>query len=607
MIKNVLSLCTALALLTGCGANGGRQSGISEIQAAGGKNRIMSLDSTDAIPLSAYENLEVLVQYEDGSVGALSFEDAESLSEALGQLSQDEAVAWVQPNYSYASSGLSTSDKLASYQWALSNDGSFQMEERQNQYPVYELPFEIPYDPWQWIMPDFIGLPGGFWGLAARASAGKQVSAVPGIDIHVEDAWALYDGGGRDVVVALIDTGVDYTHEDLQGILWTNAGEIPGNGVDDDGNGYADDVYGWNFYNNDNRAYVDNDSHGTHGAGTIAASFDNGVGISGIADSGHVKIMSLKALGGRDGSGSSASVIQAVRYAEANGASVCSLSLGSSFNDRALYRAIASSSMLFVIAAGNDGANTDTSPTYPASYDLDNIISVANLNVNGALHDSSNYGPVSVDLAAPGSYILSTTPGNGYSYMTGTSMAAPMVTAAAAMVYSHFPDITLSDVKQILLSSVTKLDTLSGSVASGGMLNLGAAMAYDADSLPHKTWSVPVIDSGTAPEILVETVSQEGGTYLVVRITDADNDLAVTAYASGTLTARQFQNGAAGRAFALDRSGKMVFSVQSSGDYTFYARDSMGNETVKTVSVTAQRGYPITPRTPVGIGWRWVW
>lgn len=215
------------------------------------------------------------------------------------------------------------------------------------------------------------------------------------------------------------------------------------------------------------------------------------MGIAGIVQSDHVKIMVLKALGGSNGSGTTDSIIRAIQYAEANGASICNLSLGSSTNDRALYQAIAGSSMLFVVAAGNDGADTDVSLGYPASYGLDNIISVANLNYDGALHDSSNCGAVSVDLAAPGSYILSITPGNGYSYMTGTSMAAPMVTAAAAMVYSYYADITLADVKEILLSSVKTLDTLDGAVATGGMLDLGAAMTYDLDMpsgagiLPH--------------------------------------------------------------------------------------------------------------------------
>nr|WP_287228026.1 S8 family peptidase [Oscillibacter sp.] len=232
---------------------------------------------------------------------------------------------------------------------------------------------------------------------------------------------------------------------------------MPGNGVDDDGNGYIDDVYGWNFYSGSNQVYTGSeDSNGTHGAGTIAAHADNGIGIAGIVRSDHVKVMAVKALGGWDGSGSTASIIRAIQYAEANGARICNLSLGSSRNDPALYRTIAASDMLFVVAAGNDGADLELAPSYPASYHLDNLITVANLRYDGNLDPTSSYGASSVDLAAPGTHILSTTPGNSYSYMTGTSMAAPMVSAAATMLYSQFPDATLADVKDILLYSVAK-------------------------------------------------------------------------------------------------------------------------------------------------------
>ncbi|CAN3958063.1 NADH:flavin oxidoreductase/NADH oxidase N-terminal domain-containing protein, partial [Dysosmobacter welbionis] len=131
----------------------------------------------------------------------------------------------------------------------------------------------------------------------------------------------------------------------------------------------------------------------------------------------------------------------------------------------------AASDMLFVVAAGNDGADLELAPSYPASYHLDNLITVANLRYDGNLDPTSSYGASSVDLAAPGTHILSTTPGNSYSYMTGTSMAAPMVSAAAAMLYSQFPDATLADVKDILLSSVQKLDSLTGLTATGGMLD----------------------------------------------------------------------------------------------------------------------------------------
>ena len=288
---------------------------------------------------------------------------------------------------------------------------------------------------------------------------------------------------------------------------------------------------------------------------------------------------------------------------------ICNLSLGSSADDKALYRAIAESPMLFVVAAGNDSADTDTTPCYPASYDLANIISVANLNYDGTLHYSSNYGAKSVDLAAPGTYILSTTPDDGYSYMTGTSMAAPMVTAAAAMIYSHYEDITLADVKEIILSTSTSLDTLNGNTLTGGMLNLGAAMAYDVNSLSGAEWASVVVDTGTAPTITFEQAVQQGQNILVVSVADADGDLATVAYAAGTLDATYFQNGNVGKEFSLDRNGRAVFTVSSSGTYSFYARDNYGNETVASITVeyTAPESgqmQPVSSKRPTSPGFQ---
>ena len=531
---------------------------------------------------AAYDSGEILVLYQDGSCETVACQDDAALAETLAQLSAREDVALVQPNYTYESTALSTSDPLLGEQWALDNDGSFQLEEQENRYPVFDDPFEMPSAPWQWIAPWWM------WSAGGSTAGSIQVQAVPGIDIGLAEAWGLYDGGSRDVVVALVDTGIDYTHEDLAGRIWTNTDEIPGNGIDDDGNGYVDDVYGWNFYSGTNDVYVGTeDAHGTHGAGTIAANAGNGVGIAGIVQSDRVKVMAVKALGGSDGSGTTASIIQAIQYAEANGAQICNLSLGSSQNDPALYRTMASSDMLFVVAAGNDGTDLETSPSYPASYDLDNVISVANIRYDGELDPTSSYGAASVDLAAPGSYILSTTPGGTYSYMTGTSMAAPMVSAAAAMVYSAFPNATLADVKDILLASVQKLDSLSDRTATGGMLDLGAAMAYAATASTGRTWAEPDLTAyADNPPVISLSLSQWlGRRYLTVQVLDADGDLLKAAYASGTRTAADFQGGDAGNPISLDSWGTATFRVRTGGTYTFYAVDQAGNETVRTVEL----------------------
>lgn len=309
------------------------------------------------------------------------------------------------------------------------------------------------------------------------------IHSLAGIDMNLIPAWKKYDAksGKRQVVVALIDTGVDITHPDLGSAIWTNPGEIPGDGIDNDGNGYVDDVYGWNFYDGSAQVFTGtDDTHGTHSAGTIAAA-RNGVGTVGICDSAYVKIMVLKILGTASGVGKVSNVIKAIRYAQANGASICNLSFGTTQYSEELYQTIRDSGMLFVVAAGNgdaygQGYSIDEKPMYPASFELDNVISVANLRFDGQLDRASNYGVKSVDLAAPGNYILSTVPGNNYTYMSGTSMAAPMVTGAAAMLYSYDASLSLMDVRNRILQSVHPLESLSGKVATGGIIDAGAAM-----------------------------------------------------------------------------------------------------------------------------------
>lgn len=311
----------------------------------------------------------------------------------------------------------------------------------------------------------------------------KVTEGFPGIDIHAEEAWKLYEPleAKHTVTVALIDTGVDLTHPELSPGLWVNADELPGDGIDNDHNGYIDDIHGWNFIDHNHVLYRGaEDDHGTHAAGTIAGQWD-GKGITGINDSNYVKIMVLKALGA-DGTGDSRAVIEAIRYAQNNGARICNLSFGSDTYDWQLEKVIRESPMLFVISAGNGdaegkGIDIDQSPVYPAAYTSENIISVANLMFDGNLHESSNFGLQGVDLAAPGSYILSTTANHGFGYMTGTSMAAPVVTAAVAMLASCRPELSAAEMKNAILSSVQPLGSLYGKVKSCGMLDLYALIS----------------------------------------------------------------------------------------------------------------------------------
>ena len=312
-----------------------------------------------------------------------------------------------------------------------------------------------------------------------------NTDAVANIDINIEDAWKTYSEteNKRTVTVAIIDTGIDTTHSSLKDSIWVNEDEIPGDGIDNDGNGFVDDVNGWNFYSNTNQVYEGpEDVHGTHAAGTIAASKDNG-GIVGIADNNYVKIMPVKALGGEEGKGSPDNVIAAIKYAKANGAQICNLSFGSQNCTEEFKAAIRDSGMLFIVAAGNGddnaiGYNIDASPIYPASLPFDNVITVANLMFDGTLDASSNFGAASVDIAAPGTFILGITPDNGYAFMSGTSMAAPMVTGVAAMLYTSRPELSLPDIKNVILASARKTDSLNGKVLCGGMVDANGAMHW---------------------------------------------------------------------------------------------------------------------------------
>ena len=353
-------------------------------------------------------------------------------------------------------------DSYASYQWAFLNTGELRL------VPSHTAAVDAAI---------------GAITDSPALSADGTVRSLEGIDMNIVPAWKKYDAksGKRQVIVALIDTGVDITHPELSGSIWTNTGEFPGDGIDNDGNGYIDDVYGWNFYDNNAQVFTGtDDNHGTHSAGTIAAA-RNGVGTVGICDSAYVKIMVIKTLGTSSGVGTVSNVVKAIRYAQANGASICNLSFGTMKYSEELYQAIKDSGMLFIVAAGNgdasgNGYSIDEQPMYPASFELDNIISVANLRFDGQLDRASNYGVRSVDLAAPGNYILSTITGNDYAYMSGTSMAAPMVTGTAAMLYSYDASLSLMDVRNRILQSARPIESLSGKVATGGMLDAGAAM-----------------------------------------------------------------------------------------------------------------------------------
>jgi subtilisin family serine protease len=298
-------------------------------------------------------------------------------------------------------------------------------------------------------------------------------------DIDAVEAWDVTPGSAS-VVVGVVDSGVDYTHPDLAANIWTNPFETAGNGIDDDGNGYVDDVHGMNALTGSGDPMDDN-GHGTHAAGTIAAVGNNGVGVTGVAW--NAQIMALKFLAA-DGSGSTADAIECLNYAASmrqKGVNIrlTSNSWGGGGYEQALKAAVANTGaagMLFVAAAGNGGDDgvgddNDAVASYPSNYDLPNVVSVAATDRNDALARFSNYGAATVDLAAPGVDIASTVPGATYGLMSGTSMATPHVSGVAALAWSRKPGANPAEVRGALLGGVDKVPSLAGKVATGGRLN----------------------------------------------------------------------------------------------------------------------------------------
>ena len=319
---------------------------------------------------------------------------------------------------------------------------------------------------------------GQLWGLNNTGQTVKSSTGTADADIDAPEAWSTTTGSSS-VVVAVIDSGVDWHHPDLAANIWTNPGEsCPGcasDGVDNDGNGYVDDVHGWDFVNDDNDPFDDH-GHGTHVAGTIGASGSNGVGIAGV--NWNVQIMPLKFIGA-NGQGTADDAVRAILYATRMGAVASNNSWGGEEFSQALEDAIADADAhgsLFVAAAGNSAKNTDTTPDYPSGFDLPNVLTVGATDQNDVRAWFSNYGKQSVDLAAPGTNIYSTWPGGIYRFSEGTSMAAPHVTGVAALAKAAFPSASAVGLKALILRTVDQNASFAGLSTTGGRLNARAAV-----------------------------------------------------------------------------------------------------------------------------------
>jgi serine protease len=415
------------------------------------------------------------------------------------------------------------------------------------------------------------------WGLRNASQFGGKTGA----DIGAATAWG-HATSASSVIVAVIDSGVDYNHPDLAADVWHNPGEVAGNGRDDDGDGIVDDVYGADFSTGTPTGNaLDNNGHGTHVAGIIGAAGNNGIGVSGVAW--NVKIMDLKFLDA-NGNGVTSNAVQAIYYAVNHGAKVINASWGGSAGSAALQSAIdyaRAHGVIFVTSAGNNAANNDVSPAYPADYTQDNVIAVAATDWNDNLATFSNYGAKTVALAAPGSYIYSTYPteidaASPYRYYSGTSMAAPFVSGAMALVWGMHPEWSYSQVINDVLKTVDPLPSLSGKVKTGGRLDLAKAVAA---ALPTPTTpstpstpSQPKELSGGPAVTSVDWSGNGTSSYNRVRLTfSAAIDPATFTTADVTLTGPNGQKIAASKVTAVAGSGNKQFDV------TFATRTGAGD------------------------------
>lgn len=411
-------------------------------------------DRYDAVVLENIEMPRNMAMAFGGELLRLQLPEGVTTEEAIAEMSQDPQFAYAVPN-------------------EIIQLGEQPAPPPQQPTPPPQQPPQQPPAPPQPTPGVPNDLDSRLWGLSNTGQDGGTA----GVDIGALQAWKTTTGSPNGPLIAVIDTGVKFDHPDLAANIWTNPGEIAGDGIDNDGNGVIDDVHGFNAIDGSGNPMDDN-GHGTHCAGTIAGVGNNGVGVVGV--NWQAQIMPIKFLNA-NGGGTLADAVKAIAYANKMGARITSNSWGGGGFNQALHDAIASSNSLNIFAAGNSSSNNDVRPAYPASYEIDNIVSVAAIDRNGNLADFSNYGATSVDLAAPGKDIYSTFINEeGYRSLSGTSMATPHVAGVAGLIATAYPEASNDEIKARLIGGATVLEGLAGKTLSGGILNAPNSLENDA-------------------------------------------------------------------------------------------------------------------------------
>ena len=379
----------------------------------------------------------------DGDLIRIKLPAGISYQEAVAAMKDDARVAYAEPNLVYTLEDVQ------------------QGQDQQGQQP--------PRDP---SSPN--DLDEKLWGLNNTG----QTGGTAGAHVSAKDAWKIQTGNGSDngPLIAVIDTGIDYNHPDLKANIWTNPGEIAGDGIDNDNNGVIDDVHGYNAFA-DNGDPMDGHSHGTHCSGTIAGVGNNGQGVTGVMQDANLMAVKIFSDSGRT---SVDAIVRGIAYSAKMGADITSNSWGGGGRSEAIYDAFRTNDALHVIAAGNSNYDNDKRDNFPSNYDLDNIVAVAATTHTDERASFSQWGAKNVDVAAPGKDIYSTVNGGGYASYSGTSMATPHVSGGAGLIMSEYPEASNAEIKARLIHGSDRVASLNDISVSDGRVNFASSLENDS-------------------------------------------------------------------------------------------------------------------------------